>query len=69
MKRIIFILLSIISIGARSQGLNTITGAVADEKGEALPGATVFITNTRYNTATNADGNSALAELKPATTK
>jgi hypothetical protein len=64
MKRIIFILLSIISIGARSQGLNTITGAVADEKGEALPGATVFITNTRYNTATNADGKFSFSGLE-----
>ena len=32
------------------------TGKVVDEKGESLPGATVFITNTKWAASTDADG-------------
>ncbi|WP_160718132.1 carboxypeptidase-like regulatory domain-containing protein [Chitinophaga solisilvae] len=40
----------------RSTFTNAITGLVADEKGEPLPGVTIMIRGTTYGTVTNKDG-------------
>ncbi|WP_299496859.1 carboxypeptidase-like regulatory domain-containing protein [Mucilaginibacter sp.] len=43
----------------------SITGVISDEKDELLAGATVFLTNTKKATSTDASGRFALNQLQP----
>jgi len=65
MKNLVFILLIFIGLGARAQTWS-ITGTVSDEKGETLPGATVFLANTKNGTATDGSGNFVLDKIPSA---
>jgi hypothetical protein len=65
MNKLFFILLMLAIFCAKAQETNTITGTVTDEKGGSLPGATVFLTNTRHSTATNNNGKFSIAGLEP----
>lgn len=61
MKFLLFILSLIISITVFSQG--NISGRVVSDKGEALHGASVFISNTKIGATTNANGEFTLQHL------
>lgn len=45
----------------------SITGTVTDEKGNAIPGAIAFLTNSEKITATDANGSFSLNKLQPGT--
>src|SRR6201999_2464287 len=45
----------------------TIHGIVSDEKGEALPGAVVYITNSKYIMATDNEGAFGFNNIQPGT--
>src|ERR1700744_2929764 len=61
------ILCLIIGLNSRAQSTHTITGIVKDQKGETLPGAIVFLTNTQYKTATNNSGRFTIADIESGT--
>ncbi|MDB4924008.1 carboxypeptidase-like regulatory domain-containing protein [Mucilaginibacter sp.] len=63
MKNFICLVLIFISIGIKAQTYS-ITGTVKDDKG-ALSGATVFLTNTKKATSTDASGRFMLNGLQP----
>jgi len=65
MKSLLFILLIFVAFGARAQTYS-ITGTVSDEKGP-LPGATVFLVNTKIATATDGSGKFILSNMQPGT--
>ncbi|MDR6940518.1 TonB-dependent receptor [Mucilaginibacter pocheonensis] len=74
MKKLYFILLSVLIIGvadvARAQiTTSLISGKVTDQKGVTLPGVTVTVLNTgtgtRYGAQTNADGRYTIANVNP----
>lgn len=46
-------------------GAQTISGLVLDEKGAPIPGATIFITNSKYITAADKKGEFAFYGIKP----
>jgi len=62
----IFFLLSQSIIGL-AQKTYSVTGKITDEKGEGLPGAIVFLTNTKRNTTTNTTGAFTFTSLEPGT--
>jgi hypothetical protein len=66
MKKLIYILLLLATVAARAQDETcTLSGIVRDEKGLAVPGATVFLTNTKYIAPTNINGRFSFAGLPP----
>ncbi len=65
MKNPVFILLIFIGLGARAQTYS-ISGTVSDEKGETLPGATVYLANTKNATATDGSGKFELSKISSA---
>jgi len=56
-----------ISVNIQEQETYVINGSVTDEKGEPLPGATVFITNSQKACPTDEAGKFTLAGLQPGT--
>jgi len=67
MKNRFCILLLFIGFAAKSQQTYSINGTVSDEKGITLPGATVFITNSRYAVATDNEGKFIFGNVRPGT--
>ncbi len=67
MKNLLCILLVFISFGVRAQQTYSISGTVSDEKGITLPGATVYITNSKYIQATDNEGKFSFGNLRPGT--
>jgi TonB-dependent SusC/RagA subfamily outer membrane receptor len=67
MKRLFYIVLLFFSIGTNAQQTYSISGKVTDEKGESLPGATVFLANSKLMTTVNASGSFTLTGLQPGT--
>ncbi|MGF7038017.1 carboxypeptidase regulatory-like domain-containing protein [Mucilaginibacter lappiensis] len=74
MKKLYFILLSVLIIGvanvARAQiTTSLISGKVTDQKGVTLPGVTITVLNTstgtRYGAQSNADGRYTIANVNP----
>src|ERR1700761_8129255 len=65
MKKLLCILLIIAGFGAKAQENFSITGTVTDTKGAVVPGAIVFLSNSKKTTSTNADGVFTLSELRP----
>jgi len=47
MKKLIYMLLILTGFWAKAQETYSISGKVTDGKGEILPGATVFLTNSK----------------------
>ena len=54
-------------VDAVVQQTYSIIGTVRDEKGELLPGATVFISNSTYIQATNKEGKFSFGNIRPGT--
>jgi len=52
---------------AFAQGTYSINGTVKEATGETLPGATVFLADTKYYTATDDDGKFTLNDVEPGT--
>lgn len=67
MKKIFTILLMFTAVTVSAQ-VQTITGAVTDESGEALIGATVVVKGTTVGAITDADGNYTLSDVPDAAT-
>jgi hypothetical protein len=74
MKKLYFILLSVLIIGVANVASAQITtsvvsGKVTDQKGVTLPGVTITVLNTstgtRYGAQTNADGRYTIANVNP----
>jgi len=66
MKNLLCLLLLILcALIGRGQQSYTITGVVTDEKDVPIPGATVFIADSRKVTATNSDGRFVLENMQP----
>jgi len=63
MNKLLFIVLIFYSLGATAQGTYAINGTVRDEKGATIPGATVFITNSKYIQSTNGEGKFSFSSL------
>lgn len=69
-KNYLIILLLLIVTAAKAQiTTSVVTGKVVDQKGAAMPGATITITNTgtgtKYNSQTNADGRYSINNINP----
>ncbi|MFD0748611.1 carboxypeptidase-like regulatory domain-containing protein [Mucilaginibacter calamicampi] len=65
MRKFLCLLLIITCIGvAKGQSVYNVTGIVTDGKDIPIPGATVFITDSRMVTAANADGKFALRQVR-----
>ncbi|MDB5029839.1 carboxypeptidase-like regulatory domain-containing protein [Mucilaginibacter sp.] len=64
MKKLVCILLVFIAFNVKAQTYS-INGTVTDEKGEAVSGATVFITNSSYITSTDNKGKFGFNGLQP----
>jgi len=62
--KLVFILLLFAGLAAKAQTWS-ITGTVSDEKGETVPGATVYLANTKNATATDGSGKFSLNNLQP----
>jgi hypothetical protein len=62
---LIFLIFILITFSANAQESYAISGTVNDEKGGALPGATVFINNTKHVTSTNSTGHFNFEGIKP----
>lgn len=67
MKKILCIILLFTALGAKAQGNYQIGGRVTDENGQTIPGATVFITNSKNATATNNSGSFTFSNMRPGT--
>jgi hypothetical protein len=67
MKRLIYTLLLFASLGANAQETFSVNGVVNDKKGSVIPGATVFIANSKFITATDNVGAFNLGNLKSGT--
>src|ERR1700743_620376 len=61
MKYLIFFLGILAIVNASAQ--QSISGKVVDPKGQPVPSATVFLTNTKNMTATDASGNFILSDI------
>ena len=66
MKNLIAIVLIFFAFSTYAQTYS-LTGSVKDQKGEPLPGATVFLTNTKNATSTDGSGKFVLGEVQPGT--
>jgi hypothetical protein len=68
MSKIIFTIIAcLFCLNAGAQSGFSVTGTVRDNKGELLPGATVFLSNTQSITATDKDGVFKLKGISPGT--
>jgi hypothetical protein len=66
MMRYFFVFLLLLNVlGLRAQDAYSISGVVKDNKGETLPGATVFLSGTKAITACNKDGAFSLSAVSP----
>jgi hypothetical protein len=66
MRKLLCFFSLLVCIGtAGAQQRYTITGIVTDDKDVPIPGATVFINDSRKATATDADGKFTLAQIHP----
>ena len=67
MKKAIFLicLLTAVINAVMAQQTYSISGTVSDNKGSPVPGATVFITNSKYVTATDNDGKFNFSDIQP----
>lgn len=61
----IFLLLILLTYHARGQQMLSVKGSVKDEKNLVLPGATIFLTNTKSITASDNHGEFHLDNLMP----
>ncbi|MBD1393965.1 carboxypeptidase-like regulatory domain-containing protein [Mucilaginibacter glaciei] len=59
----LYMLLALLFLTALAKGQYAVMGTVRDEKGEILPGATVFITGTKFITACDNNGNFSIGGL------
>ncbi|HEY0246576.1 MAG TPA: carboxypeptidase-like regulatory domain-containing protein [Mucilaginibacter sp.] len=66
MKNLICILLIFAGLTVKAQQLFSINGTVTDKMG-AVPGAVVFLTNTKYITSTKNNGKFSIEDLQPGT--
>jgi iron complex outermembrane receptor protein len=57
---LLFLLLFCQALGIQAQDLSTVAGLVQSEKGEPMPGATIFIRGTFIGTSTDRDGKFSL---------
>ena len=68
MRRLRVTLLSIFFLltcfEAVAQSKSSLTGTVKDQKGQPIPGATVFLTNSQYKTATNNNGRFVINDVE-----
>lgn len=62
MTKILFIILLLTSASASAQSFK-LSGTVRNQKGDAIAGATVYILNTNYNTATDSKGSFVLKNI------
>jgi TonB-dependent SusC/RagA subfamily outer membrane receptor len=67
MKKLFYILFLFVGLGVKAQETYQITGTVHDEKGAVIPGATVFISNSKFITATNSEGKFSFSNMEPGT--
>ncbi len=67
MKRTLLVILYIafFACAIKAQQPHNITGVVTDEKDQPIPGATVFLGDSRKATATDANGNFTLNKVQP----
>src|ERR1700761_3946822 len=63
MRNLLFLLLLFTAFGLRAQQTYSISGMVNDDKGQPLPGATVFLTNTKIATSSDVSGHFVLSQL------
>lgn len=66
-RNLFILLLLFFVVNIYGQDRYTISGVVKDNKGQTLPGATVFLTNTKIITACNASGEFSLNNVSPGT--
>lgn len=64
-RNLFILLLLCFAATVRAQDKYTISGTVKDDKGQTLPGATVFLTGTKIITACNASGEFNLSNISP----
>lgn len=67
LPRLVICMLLLLSLQSRAQQALSVKGVVEDEKHLALPGATVFLTNTKSITASDNKGDFHLDNLPPGT--
>ncbi len=61
LRRVVFLMMFCISLGAFSQDMKTVSGIVLDAQGETVPGATVVVKgNTSYGSVTDIQGRFSL---------
>jgi hypothetical protein len=66
MKKLVCFFLLVIGVGtASAQQTYTITGIVTDDKDVPIPGATIFIGDSRKVTASNSEGQFTLSQVQP----
>ena len=63
-KRLITILLVLLTVGTQAFAQSSVSGKVTDKTGEPLVGASVLIKGTTNGTMTDVDGNYSLSGLK-----
>ncbi len=67
MSKLLCTLLIFITLSAKAQETYSISGTVIDERGMTVPGAVVFITNSKYIQATNNEGKFNFNNIRPGT--
>lgn len=67
MKKLFYLLFILGAFGAKAQQTFSVNGTVTDDKGVAIPGTTIFITNSKYITSTNSEGKFNFDNIKPGT--
>ena len=65
MKQILCLFLLFVCVGASAQQTYTITGIVTDGNDLPIPGATIFIGDSRKVTASDKDGRFTLSQVQP----
>ncbi|MBS1521855.1 MAG: carboxypeptidase-like regulatory domain-containing protein [Bacteroidetes bacterium] len=66
-RNLFILLLLCFAVNIYAQDRYTISGVVKDNNGQTLPGATVFLTNTKIITACNASGEFSLSNVSSGT--
>ncbi len=67
MKKLFYLLFVLAGISAKAQNGFSINGKITDEKGGIVPGATVFLSNSKSMTAANGEGEFNLDGLQSGT--
>lgn len=65
LKNALFVLLMLLFIKANAQRVFTISGVVTDAKDNPIPGATVFLDDSRKATASDSEGKFVLERVQP----